>query len=109
MPSYSKGDVVLVQVPFSDLSDAKVRPAVIVSTTHKSQDVFVVPITSKTSALLAGEFVMADWRGVALNVVSAIKRGLFTIHRDLTLKTLGTISPADDTELTQSLRRWLGL
>jgi len=109
MPSYSKGDVVLVQVPFSDLSDAKVRPAVIVSTPHKSQDVFIVPITSKTNALLAGEFVMSDWRGVGLNVVSAIKRGLFTIHRNLILKTLGTISPADDSELTQSLRGWLGL
>jgi mRNA interferase MazF len=108
MPSYSKGDVVLVQVPFSDLSDRKVRPAVIVSAAHKSQDVFVVPITSKTNALLAREFVMNDWRGVGLNVVSAIKR-LFTIHRDLILKTLGRISPADDSELTQSLRGWLGL
>jgi mRNA interferase MazF len=109
MPSFSKGDVVLVQVPFSDLSAAKVRPAVIVSTLHKSQDVFIVPITSKTNALLAGEFVMNDWKGVGLNVVSAIKRGLFTIHQDLILKTLGTISPQDASELTQSLRGWLGL
>lgn len=109
MPSYSKGDVVLVSVPFSDFSDAKVRPAVIVSTPHKSQDVFIVPITSRTSTLLAGEFVMNDWRSVGLNVVSAIKRGLFTIHQDLIRKTLGTISPQDDSELTQSLRGWLGL
>lgn len=43
MPSYSKGDIVLVRVPFSDLSDAKVRPAVTVSAPHKSQDVFVSP------------------------------------------------------------------
>lgn len=109
MPSYSKGDVVLVSVPFSDFSDAKVRPAVIVSTPHKSQDVFIVPITSRTSTLLAGEFVMNDWRGVGLNVVSAIKRGLFTIHQDLIRKTLGTISAQDASELTQSLRGWLGL
>ena len=109
MPSYSKGDVVLVSVPFSDLSDAKVRPAVIVSTPHKSQDVFIVPITSRTSTLLAGEFVINDWSGVGLNVVSAIKRGLFTIHQDLIRKTVGTISHRDASELTQSLRGWLGL
>ena len=109
MPSYSKGDVVLVSVPFSDFSNAKIRPAIIVSMPHKSQDVFIVPITSRTSTLLAGEFVMNDWKGSGLNVVSAIKRGLFTIHRDLIRKTLGTISPQDASELTQSLRGWLGL
>src|SRR2546423_2097531 len=86
MPSYSKGNVVLVSVPFSDLSDAKVRPAIVVSAAHKSQDLFVVPITSKTDSLLAGEFVINDWKGVGLNVVSAVKRGLFTIHQNLVIK-----------------------
>ena len=109
MPSYSKGDVVLVSVPFSDLSDTKVRPAVIVSTLHKSKDLFIVPITSKTDSLLVGEFVINDWKGVGLNVVSAVKRGLFTIHQNLVIKTLGSISPQDARELAQSLRGWLGL
>lgn len=40
MPSYSKGDVVLVGFPFSDLSDTRIRPAIVVSTQHYSQDVF---------------------------------------------------------------------
>lgn len=40
MPSYSKGDVVLVQYPFSDLSDTKVRPAIAVSAPHQSQERF---------------------------------------------------------------------
>jgi mRNA interferase MazF len=109
MPSYSKGDVVLVQVPYSDLSDAKVRPAIIVSTAHKSRDVFIVPITSKTDALLPGEFAMNDWKGAGLNVASAIKRGLFTIHKNLILQTLGRISPQDESELTHSVRGWLGI
>ena len=109
MPSYSKGDVVLVRVPFSDLSDAKVRPAVTVSAPHKSQDIFVVPITSKTDVLLAGEFMMNDWKGAGLNVVSAVKRGLFTIHQNLIIKTVCTISAEDASELARSLRGWLGL
>jgi len=109
MPSYSKGDVVLVRLSFSDLSDGKVRPAVTVSAPHKSNDIFLVPITSKTDVLLAGEFVMNDWKGAGLNVVSAVKRGLFTIHQNLIIKTVGSISAQDAGELERSLRAWLGL
>jgi mRNA interferase MazF len=36
MPNYSKHDVILVRYPFSDLSNAKVRPAVVVSAAHVS-------------------------------------------------------------------------
>ncbi len=54
MPSYSKNDVILVRYPFSDFSGAKVRPAVVVNAPHASQDVFIVPLTSKTTSLLAG-------------------------------------------------------
>ena len=39
MPNYSKNDIILVRYPFSNLSDSKVRPAVVVSTTHTSQDI----------------------------------------------------------------------
>jgi mRNA interferase MazF len=109
MPSCSKGDVVLVRYPFSDLSGAKVRPAIAVSAPHQSQDVFVVPLTSKTNGLLAGEFVMNDWKGAGLNVMSAAKRGLFTIHQNLIIKTVGSISAQDSSELERSLRAWLGL
>jgi mRNA interferase MazF len=109
MPRYSKGDVVLVRYLFSDRSDAKVRPAVVVSVPHKSLDVFVVPLTSKTDALLTGEFVINDWQGAGLNVISAVKRGLFTIHQNLIIKTVGSVSAQDAGELESSLRAWLGL
>ena len=67
MPSYSKYDVVLVQYPFSDLSSAKIRPAVVVNTPHPSQDIMLVPLTSKTQSLLAGEFVLSDWAAAGLS------------------------------------------
>ena len=59
MPSYSKNETVLVRYPFSNLTSTKVRPAVIVNAPHLSQDVLLVPLTSKTTGLLAGEFVLA--------------------------------------------------
>jgi mRNA interferase MazF len=61
MPSYSKHEVILVRYPFSALSGGKVRPAIMVNAPHGSQDVFIVPLTSRTTALLAGEFVLAEW------------------------------------------------
>jgi hypothetical protein len=61
MSSYSRGEVVLVRYPFSDLSGSKIRPAVIVSAPHISKDVFILPLTSKTGSLLAGEFALKDW------------------------------------------------
>ena len=109
MPNYSKGDVVLVRYPFSDLSDTKVRPAVAVGAPHVSQDLFVVPLTSKTSSLLAGEFILDDWKGAGLNVVSAVKRGLLTVHQDLIIRAVGRIATQDGIELGRSLRSWLGL
>ncbi|MFM2312019.1 MAG: hypothetical protein RLZZ04_1295 [Cyanobacteriota bacterium] len=47
MPNYLKNNVILVRYPFSDLSDSKVRPAIVVNTQHISQDIFIVPLQVK--------------------------------------------------------------
>jgi hypothetical protein len=39
MSNYLRGDVVLVRYPFTDLSRAKVRPALVISTSHPSVDI----------------------------------------------------------------------
>ncbi|HEX8687315.1 MAG TPA: type II toxin-antitoxin system PemK/MazF family toxin [Pyrinomonadaceae bacterium] len=109
MPTYSKNEVVLVRYPFTNLAGSKVRPAVVVNAPHASQDVFIVPLTSKVSHLLQGEFVLADWSKAGLNVPSAAKRGLFTLHQTLVVKSVGRLSAADGVVLSNSLRGWLGL
>lgn len=76
MPSYSKHDIILVRYPFSDLSSSKVRSAVAVSTAHPSQDIIITPLTSKTSSLMEGEFMLSEWAGAGLNVATAVKRGI---------------------------------
>ena len=90
MSSYSKNEVILVRYPFSNLSGSKVRPAIIVNAPHASQDVIIVPLTSKISPLLAGEFVLVDWKAAGLNVASAAKRGLYTVHQSLVIKSVGS-------------------
>ena len=109
MPSYSKNEVILVRYPFSNLSGSKVRPAIVVNDSHTSQDVIIVPLTSKVAPLLAGEFVLADWKAAGLNVPSAVKRGLYTVHQSLVMKSIGKLSGRDAASLENALRDWLGL
>ncbi len=108
-PSCSRNDVVLVRYPFTDLSGSKVRPAIVVSAPHPSQDVFIVPLTSRTDSLLEGEFGLSQWKAAGLNVPTAMKRGLYTVHETLVLRRVGTLAAADAARLRNSLRSWLGL
>ena len=108
MPNYSRNDVLLVRYPFTDLSGAKVRPAVVVHAPHSSQDSFIVPLTSRLTALQVGEFVLEDWAKVGLTVQTAVKRGLYTIHPNLIVKFIGQLSEKDSQSLQRSLREWLG-
>jgi len=109
MPSFSKNDILLVRYPFSDLTAAKIRPALVIRAPHPSGDYLIVPLTSRTDRLGAGEFVLADWRTAGLNMPSAVKRGVYTVHGSLVLKSVGRLSSLDAQQVEQSLRRWLGL
>lgn len=108
MPNYSRNDILLVRYPFTDLSGVKVRPAVVVHAPHTSQDSFVVPLTSQLVTLKTGEFALADWENAGLNVPTAIKRGIYTIHPSLIVKFIGKLSGKDSHNLERSLREWLG-
>lgn len=109
MACFSKNDVILVRYPFSDLSASKVRPAVVVNAPHVSQDLFIVPLTSRTASLLSGEFLLTEWRAAGLNVPTAVKRGLYTVHNTLIVKTVGRLTHHDAEQLEGSLRESLGL
>jgi mRNA interferase MazF len=108
MHNYSKNDVIIVRYPFSDVSSSKVRPAIVISTSHVSEDVFVVPLTSRIISLLPGEFVLVDWDKAGLNVETAVKRGIYTVNKSLIIKKVGGISTSDSKRLESSLREWLG-
>jgi mRNA interferase MazF len=109
MPSYSKNEIILVRYPFSNLTDSKVRPAVIVNAPHSSKDLFIVPLTSKTDNLRVGEFILTNWQNAGLNVETAVKRGVYSIHESLVIKQIGILSDVDAKKLGQSLREWFGM
>lgn len=109
MPRFSKNEVILVRYPFSDLTAAKVRPAVVVGALDRSPDYLIVPLTSRTNRLAKGEFTLGDWRSAGLNLPTAVKRGVYTIHNKNILKSVGHLSAADALQLQQSLRGWIDL
>jgi mRNA interferase MazF len=109
MANFSTNDVLLVRYPFTDLTSAKVRPAVVVAGFPGSPDHIIVPLTSRVTGLAAGEFALADWRDAGLHVPTAVKRGIYTVHASLILKPVGKLNPVDATTLEASLRHWLNI
>ncbi len=102
----SRDDIVLLPIPFTDLSSRKVRPAIVIGFGSFHGDIFVVPITSQMGN---ADFPLADWRSAGLNVPSGVKAQLTTIESSLLRKIIGRISASDRATLDMHLRRWLSL
>ena len=79
----SRGEVILLPIPITDLSSRKVRPAIIVGFGSFPGDLFVVPLTSQLTNVA---FALAHWAQAGLNVPSGIKAQLATVDSTLALK-----------------------
>lgn len=95
MGSFVKGDVVVVPFPFSDLSSAKRRPALVVASLTGA-DIILCQITSKA---------VTDSYGLALSDADFISGGLrqesnirpnriFTADGSIVLYRAGVLSPS---------------
>jgi mRNA interferase MazF len=104
--SFSRGEVVLLPIPFTDLTSRKVRPAVVIGHAVRSADLFVVPVTSQLHNV---DVPLTDWAVAGLNVPCGIKAQIATLESRLVLKTVGRLSAKDHETLEQHLRSWLQL
>ena len=101
-----RNDVVLLPIPFSDLTSAKIRPAVVIGHGSTGGDLFLVPITSRISQ---GDFPLTGWKTSGLNVPSAVKGQLATVESRLVLKIIGRLTDQDTQTLDGKLQEWLEL
>lgn len=99
-------DVILLPIPFTDLTSHKVRPAIVVGFGSFPGDLFVVPITSQ---LAIADFPLLEWRATGLNVPSGVKGQLCTVEDRLVRKIIGSLPRADASVLDRALRHWLRL
>lgn len=113
MTAYKRGDVVLIPFPFSNQTDAKKRPAVIISSdayNNISSDIVIMAITSQTEKTIGiGECLIQEWRDAGLLKPSAVKPAISTIEQTLVLKKLGKISLQDLISMDAALKEFLAI
>ncbi len=92
-----KGDIVLVPFPFTDLSQSKLRPAIVLWNDQSGNDVTVCFISSQNlSNLRADEFILdptdAEFQKTGLKLISKVRvTRLVTLERRLVLRRLGCL------------------
>lgn len=73
----SRNDIVLLPIPFTDLTSRKVRPAVVIG--RNGADLFLVPISS---VLINTDFPILEWKISGLNVPSGVKAQLARLRNE---------------------------
>jgi len=102
--SCSRSDVVLLPIPFTNLTSHKVRPAVVIG--RNGADLSLVPISSVLSNT---DFPVKEWLAAGLNVPCGVKAQLATVEERLVVKIVGALAAVDCQTLDQRLRSWLNL
>jgi mRNA interferase MazF len=119
MPSttiYRRGQVVVVNVPFSDQTGSKPRPALVVSAErfHRTlPDVIVCPISSQPRYFRrpgSGDCLLRNWQAVGLRHPSTVRiSNLVAVDKGLIDRVLGSVRGEDLTTVGRGLREALGL
>jgi len=109
MPSmtvYKKWNIVLVPFPFTDLSSAKRRPALIVSPDHYNvgKDVVIAYITSQMYlSPRLGDYELQNWKEAGLPKPSMVRMKFATIDKNIIVKKLGELKKEDSEEIEKIL------
>ncbi len=104
MEKFVKRDVIVLPFPFSDLSNSKRRPTLVVATL-KDDDIILCQITSEAkiddySIVITDE----DFKGKSLNQVSMIRPNkLFTADKSIIIYKVGSIKENKIKEVEKEL------
>jgi mRNA interferase MazF len=108
-----RGDILIVDYPFSDASQVKRRPALVIQAdTVQSINTIVALITSNISRLVPERLVIdpKDELESGLRAVSTVAcDSLATIHASLISKKIGSLSAATMQQIDECLKTALGL
>ncbi len=104
MAEFIKGDVVVVPFPFSDLSQAKRRPALVVAVLS-GDDLILCQVTSQTvKDSYAIALTTEDFSSGNLKQDSNVRPNrLFTADRQIILSTVGQLKPEKLNEVIDKL------
>jgi mRNA-degrading endonuclease toxin of MazEF toxin-antitoxin module len=115
-PTYRRGQVVVVNVPFTGQGDSKPRPALLVSADafhRKLADVILCPISSQPRYYLKpgpGDHPLQHWKSVGLRHPSSVRiSNVLAIEKKLIKRVLGTLHADDLARVEQGLAQAFGL
>jgi len=112
MTVYNRGDVVLVGFVFSDESEKKLRPTVVISSAaynRSRQEIIVAAITSNTRRRLFGDHLIAGWKGTGLLFPSLVTGIFRTIKQTMIDRKVGAMPKPEMQAIDLKLRQSLGL
>lgn len=111
MTNYKFGDVLLAKVPFSDFSELKKRPAIVISSdiyNSSKKDVIIIAVSSKSNFNIdLGEFQILNLEQSGLPKPSYVKSLIFSIHKELIISKFGSLSDEDKLQLSDMLNNIL--
>lgn len=115
----NRAEIILAELPYSDRSGSKVRPALVVqndSNNRRLQDVIVALITSSTARVgreptqLLIDVATPEGQQSGLLHDSAVKcEHLITLHQRLVKRVIGRLPPATMQQIDDCLKVALGL
>jgi mRNA interferase MazF len=112
----SKGDIVVVSVPFTDRSGTKRRPALVVSTHRfhaRLPDLIVCPISSQPRYYERpgrGDRPLKGWSAVGLRHPSTVRvSNILAVDKRIVQRTLGRLGALDMEGVEKGLRAAFGI
>jgi mRNA interferase MazF len=108
---YRPWDVVVVPFPYSDQTQATVRPGVIVSAPRlhqKTRQYYVAMITNAKHAAWDGDVEVSNLKGAGLPVLSIVRPAkLATFDESAIVRAVGSLPTKDRAEVLKSLSAFL--
>jgi mRNA interferase MazF len=100
----TEGEVVVLPFPFSDLSETKIRPAVVLARANKSDWILCQVTSNPYGDAQAVALARSDFISGMLRVTSyARSTKLFTANQDLILSTEGKLKQTKLVEIRQAV------
>jgi mRNA interferase MazF len=110
MTACRKWDIVLVSFPFTDLTTAKKRPALVVSPdgyNKSGQDVVIAFLTSRMDVSpRPGDHPIRFWKQSGLLKASLLRMKFATIDREIIVKKIGSLLKEEQNSVRDVLREF---
>ncbi len=110
--TYDQWDIVLIPFPFTNLTIAKKRPALIISPSEFNRDleaVIIMFITSNISAYgRTGDYKIKEWEKAGFPKPSMARMKLATVDKKIIIKKFGHLEDRDITAIQEKLIGFFG-